>query len=460
VKARNREDIIVGSTSSSPSGQYELSGLPPGDYSIDVENAGFQAATVSRVLVSAGSTRRQDITLLVGGIAETMQVTSEVPLIATSESSLPAAGRTGSGRTLGREPGASRSPGASLSDSSKSIPLAAYALASQPVASGQEVGDLFEYKIAEPVTLLRNQSALVPITQANLEIEQVTLWNPVSGLRRPLRALWLNNSTGQPLDSGAFSVMHDGAFAGEGMLDPIKPGEKRLVSYAVDHAVQPAMRESPQPTKLVRVSATRNTVSMETQVRLARTYSFRNEDAAPRVVVLEHPVRPGFSLVGGAAPDETTPNWARFRIVVPAKDTRSLTVEEATPSVQTYQVRSVTAEEIARFVSLGGIGKEFQTALTSVVEQRTIVANLEGELERLSEEKQSLYDDQQRLRENMKALRGSAEEKSLLQRYTRQLDEQETRLGAIEKQTARLEADKAGAERELDRRIAAVQFAN
>ena len=44
--------------------------------------------------------------------------------------------------------------------------------------------------------------------------------------------------------------------------------------------------------------------------------------------------------------------------------------------------------------------------------------------------------DQQRLRENMKALRGSAEEKQLLQRYTRQLDAQETRLDALQTEIA------------------------
>jgi Skp family chaperone for outer membrane proteins len=42
-------------------------------------------------------------------------------------------------------------------------------------------------------------------------------------------------------------------------------------------------------------------------------------------------------------------------------------------------------------------------------------------------------DDQGRLRENMKALRGSAEEKTLLQRYTKQLDDQETELATLRK---------------------------
>jgi hypothetical protein len=44
-----------------------------------------------------------------------------------------------------------------------------------------------------------------------------------------------------------------------------------------------------------------------------------------------------------------------------------------------------------------------------------------------------IVDDQNRLRENMKALRGSPEEKALLQRYTKQLDDQETRLDSLRK---------------------------
>ena len=46
----------------------------------------------------------------------------------------------------------------------------------------------------------------------------------------------------------------------------------------------------------------------------------------------------------------------------------------------------------------------------------------------------TIAQDQQRVRENMKALRGSAEEKQLLQRYTHQLGEQETRLDALKQE--------------------------
>ena len=60
----------------------------------------------------------------------------------------------------------------------------------------------------------------------------------------------------------------------------------------------------------------------------------------------------------------------------------------------------------------------------------------------------SITSDQTRLRENMKALKGSAEERALLQRYTHQLDQQEDRLADLRKQSEGLkdQREKLGAE--------------
>jgi DNA repair exonuclease SbcCD ATPase subunit len=69
-----------------------------------------------------------------------------------------------------------------------------------------------------------------------------------------------------------------------------------------------------------------------------------------------------------------------------------------------------------------------------------------------------IFDDQQRLRENMKALKGSPEEKALLQRYTQQLNEQETRLETLRKEVAQLEQQSATAQEALDKMIASLSF--
>jgi cell shape-determining protein MreC len=86
------------------------------------------------------------------------------------------------------------------------------------------------------------------------------------------------------------------------------------------------------------------------------------------------------------------------------------------------------------------------------------IAELEAQKDARDEETTKIYDDQQRLRENMKALKGSAEEKALLQRYTQQLNEQENRLEVLRKETAQLEKQVASAQETLDKTIAQLSF--
>jgi len=69
-----------------------------------------------------------------------------------------------------------------------------------------------------------------------------------------------------------------------------------------------------------------------------------------------------------------------------------------------------------------------------------------------------IVEDQGRLRENMKALRGTAEEKALLQRYTKQLDGQETQLDALRKKIRDTEAQRDKANGELEKMIEGLQI--
>jgi hypothetical protein len=98
---------------------------------------------------------------------------------------------------------------------------------SNAAASGQELGDLFEYKLKDRVTLKKNQSALVPIAQTDIQAEKVSLWSGNFGSGRPLRALWVKNTSPLTFDGGSFSVLENEVFAGEGLTDSIKPGERR-----------------------------------------------------------------------------------------------------------------------------------------------------------------------------------------------------------------------------------------
>src|SRR5205823_4072708 len=99
-----------------------------------------------------------------------------------------------------------------------------------------------------------------------------------------------------------------------------------------------------------------------------------------------------------------------------------------------------------------------EAALRRIVAQKAAISALVEEKGDHDDEAEKIFDDQQRLRENMKALRGSAEEKALLQRYTQQLDAQESRLAVLRRESADLEKRKDAAQTALDRSIQELVF--
>ena len=321
-------------------------------------------------------------------------------------------------------------------------------------AEGAAVGGLFEYNLKERITVLKNQSALVPIVQSPIEAEKITLVTAeesggLSGA--PLRALWLRDTSGLTLDGGTFNVLEEDAFAGEGILELLHPGERRLLSYAADKAVR-IVRESPAGSRMAtRVTILKGVMAVHQEERDATTYIIHNADTTPRQVILEHPIRSGWKLVGEETkPEESSATHYRFRIAVEPGKTEKFSVKESRPEVMRIYLSTLTDSQLAAFVHEGTIKPAVEEELRKTMSKKFEIFNVEQETKSREQESELIDKDQARLRENMKALRGSPEEKALLQRYARELDAQEDRLAGLRKEISDLKAKRAELQAELD----------
>jgi hypothetical protein len=457
---------VVAQATSNERGEYVVDPLPAGNYRVEFESPGFRKLRVQNLTVQPNMANQQNAELQVGEVANTVEVSAEPAEMNTSSAMVSNRGRTlGSGRGLGTgaafgappHPPASPAPGVgwgggvgggafrALTDEARRSAEAA--------AQARELGDLFEYKLKERVTIRKNQSALVPIIQTEIDAEKVSLWSESLGTGRPLRGVWLVNSSGLTLDGGSFNVLEDETFAGEGITEALKSGEKRLLSYAADLGMTVDTKRESEQQRVTRVRVARGVMIHTREERERKTYTIRNEDTAPRTLVIEHPARPGWKLAEGQRPEETSAGFHRFRVTVPSKQTTTLTVNEARPVEVRYEISDVTDDQLRLFLRSGAINAQVEAALRRVVEQKARVATLESEKESREEQKSRIYDDQQRLRENLKSLKGSAEEKALILRYTRQLDEQENRLATLEQEIADLAKKLEEANAELNKMV-------
>jgi hypothetical protein len=329
----------------------------------------------------------------------------------------------------------------------------------EAAASGQGLGDLFEYKLKDRVTLKKNQSALVPIAQTEIEAEKVSLWSGTTGSGRPLRGLWLKNTSPLTFDGGSFSVLENEVFAGEGLTDPIKPGERRLISYATDLGLLVEVLKNSQPQHLTRVKISKGVLTQVSELHERTMYTARNQEEGTRTLVVEHPARVEWQLAKAAKePDEKAPGVFRFRVEVPSKATAFLPVEEVRTLSTSYQLSNLSEDQIGVFVKQGTITPEMAQALARITAEKAVVAKLEEEMENRQKDIDRIVEDQGRLRENLKALRGSAEEKALLQRYTKQLDEQETQLEALRKKIKDTEVQRDKANNALEKMVDELQI--
>jgi len=465
VRLLNESGMAVATTATDAQGRYSFGDLPAATYSLEVEFPGFRKSIVQALSLGGGRAQEQNVALQVGSSATTVTVAAQLATVETSESESTGSpgGRVGSGRTLGTGGGLGTgtekkveggrawgtgggypSPGAVSSTRSRM----------EAAARGSELGDLFQYKLKDRVTIHKNESALVPIVQTHVAAEKVSVWNSSMNSPRPMRALWLTNSSELTLDGGGFSVLEDEAFAGEGLTESIKPGEKRLVSYAADLGVRVESISTSDPQQVRHLRIAHGVMIQTSEMQQQTVYVVRDDDTTPRTVLIEHPLHPGWKISGESPkPEETTTGVYRFRVTVAPKDTATLTLREAQPVETRYQVSNIDDQQIALFLRQKTINPEVEAALRKIVEQKNRVAALEAEVARRGEEKQSIYDDQQRLRENLKSLKGSAEERALTQRYTQQLANQENRLQTLEQETADYQAKHDQAESALDKMI-------
>lgn len=428
VTVRNEATGATQTMTADSSGHYQFTNVQPGNSALSVYSTGFQRYQLSNIYLGAGRMNEIQPTLIVGQSTQMVTVMAARPELNTES--------------------------ATLSNALEE---------QQAEAEGKRSGEQFEYDIKDKVTIGKNQSALVPIVQAHADAEKVTVWrkkgaedyddDELGNSDMARRALWINNSSGLTLDGGTFNVLEDDIFQGEGVLDAIRPGEKRLVSYAGDPAVRVAVKEERPEHTFRHVQITKGFMLITQQTREARAFTISNSDSQPRVVILEYPARNGWKLEENVKPVETTPTLYRFRVEVQPHQSAKLEVKESQPETSRLELRGLSTDETQALIEQKSMTPAVRKTLRQILDQKNAINALDAQAQEQQHEEESISSDQSRLRENMKALKGTAEEKALVQRYVGELNAQEDRLASLRSRFAELKSKRDQAQAQLDQML-------
>lgn len=332
---------------------------------------------------------------------------------------------------------------------------ASASIAPQTVTNGYD--DFFEYKLTEPVTILKNQSALVPILQAKLDVDPVTLYSVQDNTA--LRALWLRNTSNLTLDRGSFTVLESGNFSGQGLVDPVHPGERRLLTYAADTAVRVTRDGSDHDTrKLTQITVSRGILTEKRREVREAEYLVHNSASETRTVIVEVPRLRGWDLDSDPSPEETTADLYRFHVDAKPGETVRLHVGQRHTLSTKFALLTTNQQQLEALLTQQGDAANLRTTLQPVFDARRRLDDLDARILVNTSETNRILSDQDRLRKNLEALKGSTEERALARRYTTELNTQEDRIATLRQEATILATEREAARKEAAEKVEALNI--
>ena len=297
-----------------------------------------------------------------------------------------------------------------------------FAEAAEDAASGVDRGELFEYRLTEPVSLKRGGSAMVPLATAKLGARKERIWRDGSE-PNPDLLVTFDNDSDLVLEEGPVVVYDEGGYAGEAMLPYSARGAEVKLAYAKDLAVR-CRRDSKTHYEVASVTLADVGFVQEQRASLIHTLKAESDHDEATEVIFELSKVHGRDLdPEGPKPLEVTATRRRFSLTVPAHDKAELKVREVWTTSQTIEYRHMSAAHLESWLADKHLDSKTVAQLSSVHQAWEEATRLDRERSLVERTRNGAFEKQSKLSEQLGVLRDTGEEGKLRLRYVRELGE-------------------------------------
>ncbi len=315
------------------------------------------------------------------------------------------------------------------------------------LAQADNVGELFQYVIATPVDLPRQQSAMLPIVNESVEAEKLSIYNQAVQAKHPLNGLRLKNTTDLHLMQGPITVFDGGAYAGDAKIEDLQPGAERLVSYALDLDVEVAPESKTEPENLRTASIYKGTLRTQRDQTRQQKYVVKNSAKMPRDLLIEYPYDANWTLVAPKEPQEKTRDQYRFAVKAEPGKPAELVIDEKRTIHQEFAITNFDDPTLFFYINAPQVSPKVKAALQEVVRRKAEIQQIANHRGQLEQQIQVISQEQERIRQNMAQL---GRDTDLYRRYVKKFGEQEDQVEKLRSEIAKLQADETAKRQALD----------
>jgi len=240
-------------------------------------------------------------------------------------------------------------------------------------------------------------------------------------------------------------------------METVKTGDKRLLSYAVDLGTRITLQFDSKGDIVREVHIRRGVLTARTAAVETRTYTIRNVDQKAKTLIIEHPARPDYTLLD-RKPTEKTANAYRFEVKLSAGATEKFPVAEERVYESTIAIANLTPDLLATYVQNKNLSDTARKQLSEIVNRQQQIAAADAEVRRAEAQIASMVRDQERIRQNLNSLNHVSGQQDQVQKYARQLADQEAQLATLRDRQAEFERKRAALQSELNSLIEKMDF--
>lgn len=309
------------------------------------------------------------------------------------------------------------------------------------------------FRFPDRFDLKSGESMMLPFLSREVPMERVSLYQPETHPTHPLAAVEIQNDGDTGLPPGVLTLYEESAllkgtsFVGDAQIPVMGQGEKRMVSYALDSKTT-VNRTDKSTSQQGKISISGGILRMAMTNRSETSYTVKAPPKEDRTVIIEHPKMYDYQIVTPDPKDvEVSGERYRIRVSLKAGETKTIPVVLEQKSFQSYGIDGMAANQLDGYASASGqLDDATRHVFEKLAAKRREIDALDMKSALLDQQRNQIFSDQERVRENLKSLSGKSD---VQQRYLEKLNTQEDQIGKIDAEKQKLAEDRTSRMAEL-----------
>jgi len=298
-----------------------------------------------------------------------------------------------------------------LADSEESPRRMMKPMQTSAVTKTRSAGDMFVFTSPNPITLERQQSAMIPLVQCTFEGEKVSVfdgvnakWNISTNLALGVK---FRNNSGMKLPAGPITVYDDDTYVGDALLEFLPQNETRMISFGDDLSVTGIVSVS-EATRTNLVAISEGFLKITERETSESVYTFKNTSEKGKKIIVEHPLKWNSKLVEPKECAEKTGNLYRFETIIFANKESKFLVKEETMKRKSVTIGNLKVESLLSYSTNGEIPKKIQEIFKRAAELYSKITDAEKTISHFEKAYREKIAEQDRVRKNIEVMKSDS----------------------------------------------------